>query len=233
MREAGVCGYSGGVNLPDTITVMELPHSVLFPEVLMPLHIFEQKYRAMLSDCLDGNRMFAVALLRETGKQNRRRATHTIATGGIIRACMGLPDGRSNLVLQGVARLQIVKYIQRRPYPLAQVEWLRTLDQSAAYDRESLLATVLRLSRIRKELGTDLPKEILNSLSSIENTDHLADLVSYLFLENDQQKQQMLETLNVCHRVEALQAFLNRQIDKCTLWKKLQGEIPNKDVGHN
>src|ERR1019366_545532 len=87
-------GILSGVRLPKQIAVMPLPNAILFPRVLLPLYIFEPRYKRMLADCLKGERMFAVALLRRGWETEGRNPTpYPIASIGVIRTCMARPDG--------------------------------------------------------------------------------------------------------------------------------------------
>src|SRR5256885_14068743 len=95
----------GSVVLPETVPVMPLPGAVLFPHALLPLYIFEPRYRDMLAHALAHERMFCVALLRpERAQWKSKDDFFGVATIGLIRACVGRGDGTSNLILQGLQR---------------------------------------------------------------------------------------------------------------------------------
>jgi Lon protease-like protein len=105
------------MNLPDQVAVMPLPNAILFPRVMLPLYIFEPRYKTMLADCLQVERMFAVALLRsDWEKKGHSAQPYPVASVGMIRTCVGRPDGTSNLILEGVARVHIIEYVKLRPY---------------------------------------------------------------------------------------------------------------------
>jgi Lon protease-like protein len=222
------------MKLPEQVAVMPLPNAILFPRVLLPLCIFEPRYKRMLADSLAGDRMFAVALLRKGWEhQGRNPAPYRIATVGVIRTCVGRPDGTSNLILEGVARVAIVEYVRQRPYRRARIEALHDSAVAAGVERESLLSMVSKLAEARARMGAELPKAIVHSLLSMKNLDHLSDLVSYTLLESFHDKQLLLETLDVNRRLGLLVELLQKQIQQFELWKTLQGKLPNKNVGHN
>jgi len=222
------------MKLPEQVAVMPLPNAILFPRVFLPLYIFEPRYKKMLADCLKGDRMFAVALLREGWEQKGQNPpAYPVATVGIIRTCVGRPDGTANLILEGMARVHILKYVKTRPYRVARVAELASSDIHDGPMREPLLAAVTKLARARAKLGAELPKSVLNSLLAVENAGHLSDLVSYTLLENFHHKQRMLETLDVNQRLEQLVDLLQKQVQQFQLWKSLQGKLSNNNVGHN
>src|SRR5215469_6781508 len=106
---------------------MALSNAVLFPHSLLPLYIFEKRYREMLSYTLDGDRMFSVALIKRgveeaVGLQD----LCPVAGVGLIRACVGNENGTSNLVLQGLARVRILDWIQEEPFRIAEIELIES-----------------------------------------------------------------------------------------------------------
>jgi Lon protease-like protein len=217
------------MNLPDQVAVMPLPNAVLFPRVMLPLYIFEARYKLMLADCLKGDRMFAVALLRP----DQSAQPCQIASVGVIRTCVGRPDGTANLILEGIARVQIVDYVKLRPYRVARIESLESFAEIVPPPRAELVAAVARLAKAREQLGAGLPKPVLDSLFAVESADVLSDLVSYTLLDDFHDKQQMLETLDVNTRLGKLVAILQQQIRQFELWKTLQGKLSHDDVGKN
>ncbi|MCG3149601.1 MAG: Lon protease 2 [Verrucomicrobiae bacterium] len=214
------------MNVPDTVAVMPLPNSILFPRVLLPLYIFEPRYRRMLADCLRGERLFSVALRRSSGQP------YPIAGVGLVRTCLAQPDGTSNLVLEGVARVQILEYIQLKPYRIARVAPCESFAPTPPA-RAALVQAVERLAQARAKLGTELPRAVLDSLLAIEDAAYLTDLVSSTLLDDCRQKQRLLETLNVTDRLDQLVQLLHRQIRQFELWQKLQGDLPTDHVGRN
>jgi Lon protease-like protein len=234
LTPAGTAVIVCSVRLPKQIAVMPLPNAILFPRVLLPLYIFEPRYKQMLADCLKGERMFAVALLRRGWEQEGRNPTpHPIASIGVIRTCVARPDGSANVILEGVARVQISEYIKQRPYRVALVDSLEGSEDTVEGKHEPLLKAVAQLAKARARMGAELPKAVLSALRSVKNADYLSDLVSYTLLDDYYDKQAMLETLDTDERLKKLLALLQKKIQQFELWKTLQGKLPNKHVGHN
>ncbi len=106
------------ITLPEEVPVMTLPNVAFFPQALMPLHIFEPRYRQMLKDVLATNRLFAVTgldanLLDQPGQFE---PPHRIASVGIVRACQKNANGTSNLLLQGLCRVELLSIVTDEPY---------------------------------------------------------------------------------------------------------------------
>jgi hypothetical protein len=128
--------------------------SVLFPSVLLPLHIFEERYRQLIREVLDADREFGVVLIErgsEVGGGDTRSSVGTLAR--IIEA-EELDDGRWVLVAVGVERIEIIEWLDDDPFPRASVRsWpdeAQEVDDAAWPDAEELLRRALAL---RSELG--------------------------------------------------------------------------------
>ena len=120
------------IELPDAVPVMPLPGALLFPHALLPLFIFEKRYREMLQHALSNHRMFCVALIRpERGDWESPEDFRQVATIGLIRACVGRGDGTSNLILQGLQRVRFTGFEREQPFPIARGEPLESLRPAA------------------------------------------------------------------------------------------------------
>src|SRR4029434_8093716 len=99
------------VELPATVPVMPLPSVLLFPNALLPLHIFEPRFREMLARALEDNRMLCVPLVKPERQQWRTSADFcSVSTIGLIRACIERSDGTSDLILQGIRRVKFSEF---------------------------------------------------------------------------------------------------------------------------
>src|SRR5437660_10455126 len=97
---------SSSVALPKKLPVMPLPGAVLFPHALLPLYIFESRYRQMLQHTLQHHRMFCVTLIKPSCPEwHAPEDFFHFATVGLLRACVGRGAGTSNVLLEGLARV--------------------------------------------------------------------------------------------------------------------------------
>ncbi len=110
--------------LPPTIPLFPLPNAVLFPNVFMPLHIFETRYRAMVADALAGDRIIGMVLLKPGYEHDYegRPPVYPIGCAGVITHSESLPDGRFNIVLRGIEKFRIAGEDPGKPYRLAHVD---------------------------------------------------------------------------------------------------------------
>ena len=112
--------------LPPTIPLFPLPNVVLFPNVFLPLHIFEARYRTMVSEALGGDRIIGVALLQPRYEANYegRPPVFTVGCAGVITHAEPLGDGRFNIVLRGIERFRITGEDGSTAYRIAHVDGL-------------------------------------------------------------------------------------------------------------
>jgi ATP-dependent Lon protease len=212
------------MKLPREVPVMTLPNATLFPQALLPLYIFEPRYRQMLADVLHSHRMFSVAMQKPG---NTRETPSSVAGLGLIRVSVGHRDGTSHLVLQGLARVELGAPVRYRPYRIQRVRPLQTppCDNVTV---DALVGKMRELLEERIELGLPFPfpvmtpdqaekraappavppKKILQHLDSIMDPEQAADLVSCAVLPGAAERQVILETVNVEARLRRLIHFL-------------------------
>ena len=163
-------------DLPEIIPLFPLPNVVLFPHVDLPLHVFEPRYREMVRDALDGDRLIGMALLRGEWRKDYHASPPIYQLGcvGCIENVSSLPDGRFNLVLHGLRRFEIIEEIAGKPYRRARVQWRP--DQVAIRGLTPAIELRLRSSvtrlveRAHGEVAGDLWQRLPNEAEKLVNT---------------------------------------------------------------
>lgn len=202
---------SESVELPATVPVMPLTGVLLFPHALLPLHIFEPRFRVMLERALHDDRMFCVALVRPESAQWLTTADFfPISTIGLIRACVERNDGTSDLILQGIRRVEFREFEQEAPFPIARIKPLETRAKSSA-ETDALAAKALEYYTQLKESGRELPEKIDRYLSEMSDPEMLADLIAATFITEAGRRQRLLEELDLNQRLRLLIQFLREE----------------------
>ena len=191
------------------VPLFPLPNVVLFPRAVLPLHIFEERYKTMTADAVRGNRQIAMALLAPGWEKNyhgKPRIDPVVCVGTIL-SHERLADGRYNFLLQGVARARIVNESGEKPYRLArlqQIEEIPALEIDLADDRRRLAETFGE-TNLR---STGIGRRFLELLNKPIPTATIADLIAFNFLEDVPLKQSLLAETDVRRRVtRTVQAF--------------------------
>jgi Lon protease-like protein len=199
------------VILPQHVPVMPLPSALLFPHALLPLYIFEPRYREMLEYALTHHRMFAVALLKPKRTQwHSHEDFFHIAGVGLIRACVGRGDGTSNLILQGLERVRFNGFEQDTPFPIAAIEPLES-EYISSVETEALSEKVLELYAKLKGDGRQLPAKVDQYLADLGDPEMLADLVASTFVSDALRRQRVLEELSINQRLRLLIQYLQEE----------------------
>lgn len=197
--------------LPETLPVMVLSGVTLFPNALLPLHIFEPRYRTMLEELLGNRRMLAIAMPRGDDENE----LETVAGAGLVRACVRNGDGTSNLILQGVGRIRFTGWEQKEPFRIARIEEVPTRPFAGTEGEEDLALLVTRLHALCsrfKEKGIDLPPQFEAYLDRIPNIGVITDLVASALLADPAVRQSLLEETEIPRRLEKLLAGLRAQL---------------------
>ena len=191
---------------------MVLPNALLFPHSLLPLRIFEDRYREMLAWCLEKHRMFCVALMkRGVIEAASPDDFHHVVGLGLVRACIAKDDGTSNLVLQGLSRVKLIGFLQKKPFYIAELRELRS-NPPEPHESEPLSAKLLRLCEMLHSVGTPVPEGFDEQISKIEDPEVLSDVVAHTFLRDPFRRQDVLEELRVGERMRLLIRHLNAEM---------------------
>jgi Lon protease-like protein len=196
------------LELPGEAPVMVLPNTVLIPNALLPLRIFEQQYRDMLSWCVEHDRLFCIAMRDPERDGAKVRDFLPVGGIGLIRACVGQEDGTSNLALQGLARVKFGSLVQRAPFRVAKITVCES-ELPNLVEAEALGVKVLEIcGRLFEEDGRELPEALMDRLRQVTDPELLADLVTQTFLREPQQQQSLMEELSVSERLRLLIRYL-------------------------
>jgi uncharacterized protein len=162
--------------LPPTIPIFPLDSVVLFPNVFLPLHIFEPRYRAMVSDALEGDRIIGMVLLRPGFEANYegRPPVYSVGCAGVITHAERLGDGRFNIVLRGIEKFRITGEDSSHDYRLAHVDPLPEISTPEQREElrkqrqrlEALLAAAVERSGSEPRFPPAVPDEdLVNALA--------------------------------------------------------------------
>ena len=198
--------------LPRKIAIFPLPNLILFPRVELPLYIFEPRYRKMLEDTLAGNKFIAISLLRK-GWESKEEPypSHDVVGVGLVKAVVQNSDGTFHVLLKGMERAQIVRYVQMEPYRVARIrripDRVRNPKELESLGRtlRNLFIQKLRMASENPDLRLSLPRELADPIVLSHFASFTANVDPYL-------KQDIFETTNVNCRMKHLISILREEI---------------------
>lgn len=203
------------MNPPDPSSPLEapvfpLPNAILFPGVLLPLYIFEERYKLMVEAALRGGRRMAVSLLRKS-PEGEGSPSLVCGLGEIVRV-EELPEGEKNIVLRGTRRVVMREVRQQVPYMKALLQPIDDLPQAVS-DIERRCREIARLAQqLIFLLDIKDGARWMNLVAFLEDPSRLADFVTFYFLQDLNVKQDLLETLDVSVRMRRLKGALEGAI---------------------
>jgi len=184
------------------LKVFPLPSAVLFPHTALPLHIFEPRYRALIQDCLAGDHVMAIAQLEPgwEGNYYGRPPLDPVCCAGLLAWHEELPDGRYNILLQGMVRVRILgEEAGDTPYRVVHGQVMS--DHPYHGPEEELLRQALL------ELSSRVPPgaaDALLQLAAKTSGGALADVVAGSIIEDAERRQELLREVDVCSRLRSV-----------------------------
>lgn len=185
------------------VPLFPLPHVVLFPRAILPLHIFEERYRAMTEDALAGDRLIAMALMHEGWEKCWKPAIEPVVCVGQILTSERLDDGNYNLLLQGRLRARLVREIPGQLYRVGQFQPLEE-QPALEIDLEEARTRLAEVFSGSRAGNLPIARQFRQLLSSTLPTADIADLAAFLLLDDVPHKQHLLAETHVRRRVEEI-----------------------------
>lgn len=193
--------------IPPSIPIFPLPNVVLFPNVFLPLHIFEPRYREMVAEALKGDRIIGMVLLRPgwDAQYEGCPPVYPIGCAGLITHAEPLPDARYNIVLRGLEKFRIIDEDHSRAYRIAHIETL--VETTPADDRPAIREHRRRLH------GLLVPREggDLRLPDGMPDEELINALAQYLELE-PLERQALLERPGTLARCTSLIELLEMRV---------------------
>ena len=183
--------------LPTSCGVMFLSGVTLFPGTQLPLRIFEDRYRQMLADALEGSRMFTIAM--------KPPQDMPVAGLGLVTTCVEQEDGTSNLMLLGIHRVRLLNILQETPFQAHAIEIVDTINDLKEAE-EPVFQELLEIceARISEEQNP-----VLEMLRSQETLEQLTDHISALFIDSAEDRNQLMQTMSLQIRIDELRKLIS------------------------
>jgi len=196
--------------LPPTIPIFPLPNVVMFPNVFLPLHIFEPRYREMVADALEGDRLIGMVLLRPGWEDSYdgRPPIFPIGCAGVISHHERMPDGRYSIVLRGLEKFTVLGEDDSKSYRQGHIQPM--LETIAPADRDEIRAARQRLEAllVPQPTGRGADRRLPPAMA---DEDLVNTLAQYMELE-PLEKQALLEREGLLARCRSLIELLEMKM---------------------
>lgn len=201
-------------DLPERLGLFPLPQTVLFPGTLLPLHVFEARYRRLVEDALDSGGWLAVPRLKPGFEPhyNGSPPVYEICGAGKIRHHAMLEDGRYNIILEGLHRVRLVSEIAASPYRVAHCEPVEDDGIESDLTATAMKTELLRLiAQLTAEAEGDA-EVLIEAVQGADTPGHSANCIASAFVEDAGERQQLLEELDPIARIVRVNRYLRELI---------------------
>jgi len=220
------------IEIPKALPVMTLRGVVLFPKAMMPLRIFEERYRQMLDEVLNTTRIFGIVCEREDVAEDEihLEPPFGVATAGLIRVSKKHDDGTSFVLLQGINRVKVKGIVQEMPYRIIEAEEIKSIHNDYSQDTRKEIEEALEQNKL---LGGEVTDEMLEFLNPLDDDDAFVDLATFTLCRHTLRKQAMLEVEDLSKRASMLLTDLHRENDRLATIKLMMKKSDEKGLEEN
>jgi ATP-dependent Lon protease len=217
------------IEIAEELPVLPLKDTVIYPHIVAPLLVTEEPLIKLIDDALAGDRIVAVFAVKEgvEDEMPRPEDLHDVGSAVAVARMFKLPDGKMQMLVQGITRIKAVEFTQTEPYLKAKIERLTDVLEDTV-EVEGLARNALNLFRQIVSLAPYLPEEIYIAAMNVSEPNDLADFLAANINLETQQKQELLEELNVKERLRKLTVFLNHEVEVLEIGSKIQSQVQSE-----
>ncbi len=213
-------------DIPQVLPILPLRNSVFFPGGVLPLAVGRQKTIALIKDAVRDEQVIGVVTQRRAEEEDPGAADlYTVGTVARIVKLLKMGEDNYSLVVQGLARVRVLDLVQESPYLKARVEPVEDKTSVDEVEVEALAINLKKLAREVIELMPELPTAATELVDSITHPGHLADLIAANVDVPIEEKQQVLETVDLKARMKLVLELLNRKREILKLSNKIDSAV--------
>ncbi len=214
--------------LPDALPVLPLRETVTFPETLTPLAVGQERSIKLVNDVLGANRMLAMVAARDPeNEEPGPKDLYEVGVVGVVARMLKVPDGTLRVLVQGTQRVRVGPFVAEEPYLVARIAELSDVVEDGT-ELEALTRNVQgTFSEIIEQIPY-LPEELQMAVANIDDPAALAHLIAGALRISTEEKQELLEELNVVARLRHLSQILARELEVVQLGTQIQSQVQSE-----
>src|SRR4051812_26683571 len=214
--------------LPDALPILPLRETVTYPDTLTPLAVGQERSIKLVNEVLSGNRMLAMVASKDPELDKPGPDDlHRVGVAGTVARMMKVPDGTLRILVQGSVRIRIVDYVTEEPYLVAKIEEMPDLIE-ASTELEALTRNVQTTFSEIIEAIPYLPEELQLAVANLDEPSALSHLIAGALRISTEEKQDLLETVDVTKRLRRLSEILTRELEVVQLGSKIQSQVESE-----
>jgi len=210
----------------DEYPVMPLRNTVLFPQQVIPIYIGRERSLKLING-LDPKKRYIVVVAQEDGSIEDPKSSDLYAYGTLAQVLkvFDMPDNSKSAIVQGISRVKILDYTNQEPYFSAAVESMEDEPITDGLEVDALAANLRQAFDELMKVAPNLTEEHSGMLKNIQKPNRLTDRAISVITISNQEKQEILEELNVKKRIEKALNLISREIQRIKLGEEIQSEV--------
>ena len=214
--------------LPEALPVLPLRDTVTFPETLTPLAVGQERSIQLVNDVLGANRMLVMVASRDPENDvPGPEDLYEVGVVGVVARMIKVPDGSLRILVQGTQRVRLGSYVAEQPYLVARIAELPDVIKPSA-ELEALTRNVQRTFSEIVEQIPYLPEELQMAVANIDDPAALGHLIAGALRVGTEEKQKLLEEIDVAKRLRHLSRILARELEVVQLGTQIQTQVQSE-----
>jgi ATP-dependent Lon protease len=214
--------------LPDSLPILPLRETVTYPDTLTPLAVGQERSIKLVNEVLSGNRMLAMVASKDPELDTPGPDDlYGVGVAGTVARMMKVPDGTLRILVQGSERIRIVDYVSEQPYLVAKIEEMPDVVEEST-ELEALTRNVQTTFSEIIEAIPYLPEELQLAVANLDEPSALSHLIAGALRISTEEKQELLETVDVTKRLRRLSEILTRELEVVQLGSKIQSQVESE-----
>jgi ATP-dependent Lon protease len=214
--------------LPDALPILPLRETVTYPDTLTPLAVGQERSIQLVNEVLSGNRLLAMVASRDPENDTPGPDDlYDVGVAGTVARMMKVPDGTLRILVQGSERIRILDYVSEEPYLVARIEPLPDVLEPST-ELEALTRNVQSTFSQIIEAIPYLPEELQLAVANMDEPSALSHLIAGALRISTEEKQELLEQVDVTKRLRRLSEILTRELEVVQLGSKIQSQVESE-----
>jgi ATP-dependent Lon protease len=217
-----------GKPLPQALPILPLKDTVTYPDALTPLAVGQPRSMSLVNDVLSGERMLVMVASRDPeSDEPGPDELYDVGVAGVVARMLKVPDGTMRILVQGTQRVQIGEYVTEEPYLVARISELPDVVEPSP-ELEALTRNVQNTFSQIIEGIPYLPEELQLAVANVDDPSALCHLIAGAMRISTEEKQELLEELDVAKRLRRLSEILARELEVVQLGSKIQSQVQSE-----
>ena len=220
------------VRVPETLPALNSGGMVLFPGLMVPLASQEQSLVGAIDEAAGSPHKMLAVFAQETGDDGEHTGEpYSMGTAAVIARMAKAPDGATQAIIQGVARVSLLETLQREPWARVRVERIHDVLQSGT-ELEGLTRAASSLFQRAIGLTENVPQEMALMIAGIQDPGHLADLIAANLNITTNERQTVLEAPDVAERLRIVIGYLKREVEVLEVEREIKSQVHGEMEKH-